>query len=477
VRAIVKEEVAAALLVVREDLQTEITQLSDRVDEVQVTASQADRQASSLQVVTSAMLKCGQAGLLPVGGTRCIPAQVPAKAPQGRSCSDLLAQGGECDGHAPVARFLSTWRHWLLRTGSFLLSLFLCNTPLLPFLPSSSRFACAHAYALPTVTKDGVYSIVGSDGKVVETYCDMTTAVSAPCQFGTHARSFIRIVCRPCKELVYLRSAVVVGVCISPAELRLHIWDTVLPQDGGWSLIGVIADEYDWICPGHPGVDCRASSAPVSDANFFASTHTRTALDLVAGGGKDSGVHLPMDTVRSLFADGDQPEIRWTFMDGNTNDAAALSDLYFSFTSSPAELFKPNSQGEYRKGTDFTVQVLKQEAGASIDADILCWGDNAGELYRAYEQGLHMGVASPTPGGECHLANDATQVQFKSHYTNSNGWYTAGSAGTAMLGFLSDRLQKGSTAIRIFVRSKPRDANAWGSPSNPGASCDDLKNR
>lgn len=116
-RAIVKEEVAAALLVVREDLQTEITQLSDRVDEVQVTASQADRQASSLQVVTSAMLKCGQAGLLPVGGTRCIPAQVPAKAPQGRSCSDLLAQGGECGGHAPVARFLSTWRHVAIAYG------------------------------------------------------------------------------------------------------------------------------------------------------------------------------------------------------------------------------------------------------------------------------------------------------------------------------------------------------------------------
>lgn len=94
-----------------------------------------------------------------------------------------------------------------------------------------------------------------------------------------------------------------------------------------------------------------------------------------------------MAAARSLFADGDLAEVRWTFLDGPDPSATVLNDVTAVFATTPAELFKEDAHAHYLAGTDFTLKVLKKEAAAKVDANIICWGDNAGELYRSYEQG------------------------------------------------------------------------------------------
>ena len=177
-----------------------------------------------------------------------------------------------------------------------------------------------------------------------------------------------------------------------------------------------MTSDFSWICPDQNGGNCLSSSAPKTQANLFDISHERSFVDLIGTGADlmfESGVHIPIASARLLMAG--RLQLRFLFAD---NGWTPKNDGFATFNSLPAALFTSGQLGTYYKGTDYSFTVLTQLAGTTFTGNLICYALNYPINYRSYDEGLHMG--DPFPGSPCHMNNDVSAVQLKSHYTSGN---------------------------------------------------------
>ncbi|XP_078696796.1 uncharacterized protein LOC144924942 isoform X1 [Branchiostoma floridae x Branchiostoma belcheri] len=221
---------------------------------------------------------------------------------------------------------------------------------------------------------------------------------------------------------------------------------------GGWTLVAKVTDDYSWVCPEKQGQSCAESVIDPMQANLFHEIHERDTVPLTDGIGQDTGVHLKNNIIRDMFLLGRQ-SVRFSFVT-ETSDWTISDDGYAAFdVNKPNDMFKDGLWGAYSTANlDYTWNVIRQaRQDKKFSGDMVCWGNKAGESYRYYDEGLHMG--SPAKGGKpCHLATNENEIMMKSLYAtvNSNG---QASWNPAQFGFLGAKLmQVPNDRIAIWVR-------------------------
>ena len=210
---------------------------------------------------------------------------------------------------------------------------------------------------------------------------------------------------------------------------------------GGWTMVARVNEDFSWICPDQGGANCLGASPTLAPrSNLWHSSHWASSVALAPGStGLASGVSTQPYFVRS-YCGSSSWDVRFSFYD-SASDTLPAADGYARFTaSSGANMFTdaPSTVDPTttRGAGDYTWTTL---AGSSIFGETICWVPDW--TPRSYEGGLFMG------SGSCHMNNDVSITQLKSHYATSSGWYAPQHS---LL--LSNVLQVPYSKIAVWVR-------------------------
>lgn len=239
---------------------------------------------------------------------------------------------------------------------------------------------------------------------------------------------------------------------------------------GGWTLISRVNSCYDWLCPGFESAGCEGYTPPGGAiprewASPFHSGHSRDSVQLQPQAGSESGISLPLATIREILTSGNGCEIRFSFYNSASNwDGDASEDGKATFSAAKCvELFAPydgstdvsggrSVHARWDRDVDYTWTTLRNQSGSEFDGSHICWGEGDGGS--GYEAGLFMdGCTSPVyQGDNCHISNNASCVSLKSHYAGGAGgesWYEGHHSLTTCN---NSSLQQTREVIAIWVR-------------------------
>ncbi|XP_041480760.1 uncharacterized protein LOC121428215 [Lytechinus variegatus] len=233
-----------------------------------------------------------------------------------------------------------------------------------------------------------------------------------------------RLLRRSCMELLLIDGIVEDGIYwINPSygkdtQHAVRVYCDMSTAGGGWSLVAKVTDSFRWICPELDGADCESSSVDPGRANLFHRVHERDLVDLTAGTGSDTGVHVDNSVSRYIFKTG-RKQIRFSFVsDASVGNGWNFSeDGYASFRQDVEHvIFKDGTWGLYsRENLSYSWNIIThQRTQFSFTGDVICWGNRVVTPYRYHEGGLHMGI--PSSSLPCQLDIDPEAVMLKSIY-------------------------------------------------------------